>query len=233
MTRERRSSDEPTNRSEVDSVIDGAHAEHLSRGRAVWDRWSDHYGLSESDFEPMRETAMDYLELEPGDGVIDIGCGPGVNFERIRSDVGPDGTLVAVDYSPKMIEKARARVSDHGWGNVDVIRADATTAELGEGYDAAIATLSMGVMPDCKKAAANVYRSLAPGGRFVVFDLRSVPSGPLRILNPLLRGFLYWFANWNAECDVIDSLEDVFERVDVVETYAAGIGYTVLATKSE
>lgn len=233
MDRRRGTDDGPANDSGGAIAIDDEHAAHLSRSRAVWDRWSNHYKLSESDFEPMRETAMEYLELESGDRVLDIGCGPGVNFERVRSDVGSDGTLVAVDYSPKMIERARARVADHGWENVEVVRADATTADLGECYDAAIATLSMGVMPGCEKAAANIYRSLAPGGRFVVFDLRPVPSGPLRIVNPLLRRFLYWFANWNAEDDVFVSLETVFDRVDVVETYATGIGYTVLAIKAE
>ena len=204
---------------------------HLARSRTVWDRWSGRYGLSESDFEPMRETAIDYLDLQPDDRVLEVGCGPGVNFERIRHDIGENGELIAIDYSPKMVANAKRRVSDHGWNNVDVCRADATTADLGEGFDAALGTLSVSVMPAVHKAIENVSRSLAPGGTFVVFDLRTVPSGPGQIVNPLLWRFFYWFANWNPDGNVVESLTTVFEQTEIVETYAAGVAYTVLATK--
>ncbi|WP_222913442.1 class I SAM-dependent methyltransferase [Natrinema sp. SYSU A 869] len=204
---------------------------HLARSRTVWDRWSNHYGLSESDFEPMRETAIDHLDLQPGDRVLDIGCGPGVNFECIRHEIGEDGELVAIDYSPEMVENARQRVTEHGWNNIDVIQADATMADLGEDFDAAIATLSMSVMPDIHRAIRNVYRSLASGGTFIIFDLRTIPSGPARILNPLLWRFFYWFANWNPNGDTIDSLTAIFEQVKIVETYAAGAAYTARARK--
>lgn len=187
--------------------------------------------MSERDFEPMREAAIDLLDLQPGDRVLDIGCGPGVNFERIRAEIGADGELVAIDYSPAMVRRARQRVVQHGWENVDVIQADATTADIGDGFDAAIATLSMSVMPDIRKAVENIYGSIVAGGTFVVFDLRTVPSGSVRILNPLLWRFFYWFANWNPDGDVIDSLAVVFERVDIVNTYAAGVAYTACVTK--
>lgn len=84
-------------------ATDDEHAAHLERSRRVWDRWSDWYGTSESDFEPIREAAIDRLDLQRGDRVLEIGCGPGVNFERVRRDIGAEGELVAVDYSPGMI----------------------------------------------------------------------------------------------------------------------------------
>jgi len=207
------------------------HGDHLARSRRVWDRWSDHYGLSERDFEPMREAAIDRLDLGAGDRVLELGCGPGVNFERIRRDVGESGRLVAVDYSPGMVERARRRVEEAGWENVEVVRADATTADLGEGFDAALATLSLSVMPDVRAAAENAHRSLAPGGRFVVFDLRPVPTGPLRVLNPVLWRFFRTFANWNPDGDVPAALAAVFDRSEVVDTYAAGVAYTAVADK--
>jgi ubiquinone/menaquinone biosynthesis C-methylase UbiE len=210
---------------------DGTDESHLARSRAVWDRWSDRYGMSERDFEPMREAAIDGLDLQPGDRVLDVGCGPGVNFARIRGDIGDDGALVGIDYSPEMVAQARERVTEHGWTNVDVLQGDATSADLGDGFDAAIATLSVSVMPDIQGAVENVHRSIASGGTVVVFDLRTVPSGPARVLNPLLWRFFYWFANWNPEGDVIDSLSAVFEDVEILDTYAAGIAYTARATK--
>ncbi|QLK27159.1 methyltransferase domain-containing protein [Natrinema zhouii] len=213
------------------SSTDDDHIAHLERSRTVWDRWSDWYEMSERDLEPMREAAIDRLDLRPGDRVLEIGCGPGVNFERIRHEIGPAGELVAVDYSPEMVEKARERVETHGWENVEVRRADATTAEFDEPFDGALATLSLSVMPDIRRATQTVSQSLVPDGTFVVFDIGTIPDGPARVLNPLIRRFLRWYANWNPDGDVVASLEAVFDNCTIVDTYMADTTYTVVCEK--
>jgi ubiquinone/menaquinone biosynthesis C-methylase UbiE len=208
------------------------HGTHLERSRRVWDRWSDHYGLSEADYEPMRETAVEYLDPEPGDAVLEVGCGPGVNFELLRDAVGPEGRVVALDYSPKMVERARARIADHGWENVTVRRADATRVDLDpESFDAVLATLSLSVMPSSEDAVERVRAALRPGSRFVVFDIRPFPSGPLRVVNPLLERVLHLVANWNTDADVLAAVESAFGECRVVETYFAGANYTAVATR--
>lgn len=211
---------------------DEEYEAHLERSRTVWDRWSDWYATSERDLEPMREDAIDRLDLRPGDRVLEIGCGPEVNFEAIRNDIGADGELVAVDYSPDMVAKARDRVESRGWDTVAVHCADATRVDFGEPFDAVIATLSLSVMPDVRRAVENVHRLLEPGGPLVVFDIRPVPSGPARLANPLLRRFLRWYANWNPDGDVLESLSSVFAACEVVETYTAGTTYTALCRKA-
>ncbi|NHN60735.1 methyltransferase domain-containing protein [Halorussus sp. JP-T4] len=205
---------------------------HLERSRRVWDRWSDHYGLSEADYEPMRGTAVEYLNLEPGDAVLDVGCGPGVNFASLRDAVGPHGHIVGVDYSPAMVDRARARVADRGWENVTVRRADAGRVDLpAESFDATLATLSLSVMPSPRAVAERVHEALRPGGRFVVFDVRAFPSGPLRVVNPLVRRALHLVGNWNTEADVPTAIESAFGECEVVETYFAGLNYTAVATR--
>lgn len=206
--------------------------EHVERSRQLWDRWSGRYGASERDFAPLLDDAVERLGLEPGDDVLDIGCGPGTNLHRLRELVGPHGRVVAVDVSPKMVERARRRVVDEGWENVEVIRADASRLALDQGrFDGALASLSLSVMPDVEAAARRVDAALAPETRVVVLDLRLVPSGPLRLVNPLLSLFYRWFANWNADDDVLDALGEVFDDVAVEETYAAGACYRAVATK--
>lgn len=207
--------------------------DHLDRSRDVWDRRSRSYDRDERELAGHRETAIDHLAPRLGDRVLEVGCGPGTNFERLVAEIGETGTLVGVDYSPEMLARARDRVRDHGWTNVDLVEADATTGELGGPYDRAIAILALSVMPDPHRAVANVYSSLAPGGTLVVFDVRTVPSGPVRVLNPLLRRFFRWYANWNPDGDVPRAVGAVFDDHDVVETSFAGIGYTMVAHKDD
>lgn len=207
------------------------YGDYLQRSETVWDRWSDWYGMSESDFEPIRTELIERLELGEGDSVLEVGCGPGVNFELIRQAMGADGELVAVDYSPEMVSKARERVAEHGWENVTVVRADATTADLGGPYDAAIATLALGVMPDVERTVRNVHSSLRSGGSLGVLDLQVFQSGPLRVCNPLLRRFLRWYANWNTNYDVREVVATVFDDVELLDTYMLDTTYTMRATR--
>lgn len=204
---------------------------HLRRSERVWNRWSEWYKLSEQDFEPIRKELIDDLCLEPGDRVLEIGCGPGVNFRPIREAVCDDGYLVAVDYSPEMIDKAEERISTNSWENVEAVRADATTADLGGPYDAAIATLAVSIMPDIERVVRNIHSVLKPDAPLGVLDIREVQSGPLRILNPFLRWFLRWYANWNSTGDVPGTIDDIFDGYDQFNTYMSGTIYTVKATR--
>ncbi len=215
------------------SDVDSDYQQHLTRSERVWNRWSDHYGFQERDTRAIRQQAVDALELEDGDTVIDVGCGPGVNFEMLREAVGSDGYVLAIDYSPDMIEKSLARVDDHGWENVEVIRADATRYDYGEeAFDAALATLSVSVLPDVRAATRTIHRSLVPGGRFAVYDARTVPSGPARVLNPLIRLFFRYFINRNEDEEPLAVLREEFDRVEVIDTYAAGTNYVTIAEKT-
>ncbi|MWV64745.1 methyltransferase [Halorubrum sp. JWXQ-INN 858] len=208
------------------------YADRLRRSERLWNRWSDWYRLSERDFEPIRRELIDRLGIERGDAVLEIGCGPGVNFEPIRAAIGEEGRLVAIDYSPDMVAKATARVDERGWENVTVVRADATTADLGGPYDVAVATLCLSLLPDVGHALRNVYDALEPGGVLGVLDLQPFQSGPARVLNPLVCRFLWWYANWNPDADVPGAVAAVFDDVERLDTHLYGTAYTIRATRS-
>ena len=130
-----------------------------------------------------------------------------------------------------MIAKANARIASNGWENVDVVRADATTAELGGPYDAAIATLALGVMPDIERAVRNIHSALGPGAPLGVLDIRRFQSGLRRVVNPLLGSILTWYANWNPDEDVPAAIDSVFGDYDQFQTYMLGMVYTLEATR--
>jgi len=73
-----------------------------------------------------RVAGVDALALQPGDRVIDIGCGTGLSLPLLRRAVGPAGRVVGLDASPTMLRQASRRVQRGGWDNVDLVRGDAT-----------------------------------------------------------------------------------------------------------
>lgn len=213
-------------------VAETDYREHLERSARVWDRWSNWYAMSERDFEPLRLALIDRLAIESGDRVLDVGCGPGVNFEPLREAVGAEGTVDAIDFSPRMIATARARIDDYGWENVSVAKADATTADLAGPYDVATASLSLSVMPDVPRAVENVHGALAPTGRIGVLDIGRIQAGPARVFNPALTRFLRWYANWHPDGDVRGAIEATFGEYALHETRFGGAIYTAVASRS-
>ncbi|MFC4551185.1 class I SAM-dependent methyltransferase [Halorussus sp. GCM10023401] len=162
-----------------------------------------------------------------------MGCGPGTNFELLREAVGPEGCVLGVDYSAGMVARANERIEAHGWKNVEIVRADATRLALdADRFDGALATTAVSATPDVRAVVENVHDALEPDARFAVYEIRLVPSGPGRVLNPLVRRFYRVVGNWNSEEDVLERLRDSFEDVTVVETFALGTNYVAVARKA-
>ena len=87
--------------------------------------------------QDLRGATVDALELARGDTVLDIGCGTGLNLPLLVATVGPEGRVVALDYSDGMLRRARTRVRRHGWRNVELVQGDAARLECVEGpFDA-------------------------------------------------------------------------------------------------
>jgi ubiquinone/menaquinone biosynthesis C-methylase UbiE len=210
------------------------HRDELVKSRNRWDFWSSHWSLIEQDTVDIRREAVEQVGLEPGDTVLDLGCGPGVNFGMLRDAVGADGEIVGVDLSGKMLDRARDRVADNGWDNVTLVQADATRPVVkDERFDGAVATTAVSATPAVRSTVENVHQALRPGTRFGLYEIRLVPSGPGRVLNPLVRAFYRRFGNWNADEDVLAELRRSFDRTETVRTFALGTNYVAVAEKAE
>lgn len=150
-----------------------------------------------------RRIGIDLLRLQPGDVVLDLGCGTGLNFAGLQSRIGPTGRIVALDGSPAMLAQAALRMRTRGWTNVVLVCADAqsmdpqTVRELaGGGCDAAISTYALSVMPHWPQAWAGLVDCCRRDARMAVVDLQ-VPERAPAPLRALAR-----FACWLGGADV-------------------------------
>jgi demethylmenaquinone methyltransferase/2-methoxy-6-polyprenyl-1,4-benzoquinol methylase len=141
-----------------------------------------------------RRRAVEALGLRPGDGVVDIACGTGLNFPLIEEAIGPDGRIVGVDLTDAMLAQAQDRIRTNGWSNVSLVQADAAEFDFPTGVDAILCTYALSQVPECAEVIADGAAALSRGGRWVVLDLK-VPANTPRWLAQLATAIVRPFAS--------------------------------------
>ncbi|MCI2422762.1 class I SAM-dependent methyltransferase [Saccharopolyspora sp. K220] len=190
-----------------------------TRGHRFWDLTSSAMGVAERlpTARTMHQAMRNATGLHPGAAVLDLGCGTGSYFEPLREAIGPEGRLLGVDSSPGMLRRARKRVHRHGWQNVDVQQADATTTDLGTAeFDAVFAMYSLSAMPDTAAATQRIHTALRPGGVLFLADVRLVPEGRAAGLVRLLRSAYRKFSHATGE-DVVPHVRRTFGAIQTVD----------------
>ena len=122
------------------------------------------------DVRRRRALVQDALAAQPGERILDVGCGSGFFVEELLETVGPEGAVVGIDISPQMLAAAAARCAGHP--NVVFQQADATALPVDEAsFDAALCVQVLEYVADPTAALAQMHRALRPGGRVVVWDV--------------------------------------------------------------
>jgi ubiquinone/menaquinone biosynthesis C-methylase UbiE len=144
-----------------------------------------------------RRQAISALNLKPGDTVVDIGCGTGLNFPLLYQAVTSIGKIIAIDLSNAMLDQARQSIATNKWENVQLVCADAAQYEFPPKVDAIVSAYTLTLVPDCGRVISNAFASLSPGGRHVVLDMSWPKYCPL-----WWRHVLFFLRSYGVTADV-------------------------------
>jgi arsenite methyltransferase len=110
--------------------------------------------------------------LEPGERVLDLGCGAGTDSLVAAQMVGPEGRVTGIDMTPEMLAKARASAAEMGAGNVEFVEGEAESLPFpSESFDVVISNGVIDLIPDKEAVFSELYQVLVPGGRIQIADV--------------------------------------------------------------
>jgi arsenite methyltransferase len=156
----------------------------LARMLEYADEWLK--DIPESSIEAFAGTGNPFSlgELRPGERVVDLGSGAGIDSLIAAKKVGPEGRVIGVDMTPAMLEKARQAAEDAGLSNLEFREGYAETLPVADGWaDAVISNGVLNLVPDKAAALQEMSRVLGPDGRLQIGDIlvqKAVPESAKR-----------------------------------------------------
>lgn len=183
-----------------------------------------------------RKIAVKALKLKPGDVVLELACGTGINFSLYQRYIGPEGRIIGVDITDAMLEQAQKRIDNQGWKNVVLFQQDAAIYRPPLPVNAVISTYALSLFPNLERVLKNINDSLLADGRFVLLELQIPPSWPAWLSTAALT-LMKPFAVTNEWTNqrpwkvIQRTAQKLFNNVKVSERYF-GLTYIISGEKS-
>ncbi len=163
--------------------------------------------------------------LEKGEVVLDLGAGGGIDCFLAADAVGEEGSVIGVDMTPEMVEKARENARKGGYKNVDFRLGEIENLPVADNtVDAVISNCVINLSPDKPQVFKEAYRTLKPGGRVMVSDIVLLKELPEHIKSSV-EAYAGCVAGASRKEDYLAAIATAgFNDVEVVSEVQMGSG---------
>jgi len=121
----------------------------------------------------------EFALIKEGDTVVDLGSGAGNDCFVARSIAGPSAKVIGIDFTEKMVEKARLNAAKLNYTNVEFRQGDIENMPMASGVaDVVVSNCVLNLVPNKQQAFAETFRILKKGGHFSVSDIVLVGELP-------------------------------------------------------
>ncbi|GAA0681517.1 hypothetical protein GCM10009104_02720 [Marinobacterium maritimum] len=202
------------------------------KGAESYDFATTLFRLAGLRMQTYRSEIVECLDLNPGDTVLELGCGTGLNFPLILEKVGPQGKIIGVDIAPGMLEVARQKARRNNWDNIELIESDLTLFNFPAGLDAIFSTGVFGYIPEYESVIEKAYIALPSGGRFAILDGKKPESLPGFVFKFVLAiGKQYGYTDEYFQVSPWKSVERLFSNT-IFNTRYGGMIYEISGVKA-
>jgi len=167
--------------------------------------------------------------VKPGETVLDLGSGAGIDAFLAAREVGPTGRVIGVDMTPSMLRRARENAAKGGYSNVEFRLGEIEALPVADAtIDLIISNCVINLSPEKPRVFAEALRALKPGGRLLVSDL--VLTRPLpESVRESVEAYVGCVAGASLKDEYVRLIRDAgFADVEVVEERGYGAGAGVL-----